>query len=435
MVFLTFSLILSLFTKFKSFKVNLNYEMNHSSNIRQLSFTNTIYTNNTYYLMTIPLCLGLPKQCFNLIYETASHYTFVYNSTLNMKIKHTYYMTRSTTKKVRRDLKVEYLNGQYGNEINDIVSNFTNDKNKLFSFLLVNNINYGIYLPYDGAIGLARKYNSSVLTPSHLLIFANEEYSLIDYLFREELINKKVFAHKIFKKAKTGIFYIGEEGTSSINEIYPKCSSALLYKESCYSSYWNCKITNIYIEGKDVLKKPLYSIFDTRYYYILIPQKGAEEIYSSILGKDFFSENCRFLSLKEDGMGLFCQTLPDKQFSDITITTKENFNLTIDGSHLFMYTHYEGMNIDYWGYQCLITSDYFHTETMILGKIFIENYHMIFNMEDNTVGFISMDKYLDQLVENKGYTTKLIFLILFLIMIIFGVYLLVVLLYQQNKST
>ena len=422
MLVLTFSLILSLFTKFKSMKVKLNYEMNQTSNIRQLSFTNTIYTNNTYYLLTIPLCLGLPKQCFNLVYETASHYTFVYNSTLNMKIKHTYYMTRSTTKKVRHNKKVEYIDSHFGNEINDIVSNFTNDNDKLFSFLLVNNINYGIYLPYDGTLGLARLYNSSVLTPRHFTISANEDYSLIDYLFREKLITQKIFAHKIFKKTKTGIFYIGEEGTSLKNEIYPKCSSTLLSKDNCFFSYWSCKITNIYIGGKDVLKKPLYSVFDTRYYYILIPQNGAEEIYASILGKEFFTDNCRFLSLKEDGMALFCQTLPDKKFSNITITTKENFNLTIDGNHLFMYTHYEGMNIDYWGYQCLITSDYFLSETMILGKIFVENYHMIFNMEDNTVGFISMDKYSDQLEQDKEYTPKLIFLILSLIMIIWSAF-------------
>ena len=72
-----------------------------------------------------------------------------------------------------------------------------------------------------------------------------------------------------------------------------------------------------------------------------------------------------------------------------TLSIKEGFTVSISTNNLFIYTHYQKFDEQgYWGYVCLITSDVFLSNEIILGKIFMANYYMIFNYEDNTVGFI-----------------------------------------------
>ena len=63
----------------------------HSNSIRNLlTVNNLLFLNNTNYLFYIPLCFGIPQQCFNVLYDTGSQPTYLYNSTVGSKIKHTY---------------------------------------------------------------------------------------------------------------------------------------------------------------------------------------------------------------------------------------------------------------------------------------------------------------------------------------------------------
>ena len=106
-----FSIFISLFLlRFVSLiELPLSFLSSDTSSLRSLSFSESVFTNNTLYLMTIPLCFGLPQQCFNLLYSINTHKTYVYNSTLNMKIKHTYYISRSKTKKYNNRDNLEQI--------------------------------------------------------------------------------------------------------------------------------------------------------------------------------------------------------------------------------------------------------------------------------------------------------------------------------------
>lgn len=393
----------------------ISFISSDTSSLRSLSYSESIFTNNTLYLMTIPLCFGLPKQCFNLLYSINTHKTYVYNSTLNMRIKHTYYITRSKTKRFSdRDHLIQIQKDLYANEISDIVSNFTENSELLFNFYLVNDVDYSIYLPYDGSVGLARVYNDNIIIPRHFRTDANESYSLIDYLYKKDLIKRKVFAHKIFKNLKKGSVYIGETGAKDEN--YNKCYSTQLKDSNCYSVLWHCGITNITIRDKQILPRKKSIVFNSDSYYTIIPHNIANDFYKTLLGEDFYLNKCKLFSLGEYGMGLFCDYLPE-EIPDITLTLEEGFNITIKTEQLFRYTHYQKFQIDYWGYVSSITSNMFLDETIILGKLFIENYHMIFNYEDNTVGFIDMNIYKDN-IPTDNTIIKNLYMILSIIIII-----------------
>ena len=58
----------------------------------------------------------------------------------------------------------------------------------------------------------------------------------------------------------------------------------------------------------------------------------------------------------------------------------------------------------------------FLDETIVLGKLFIENYHMIFDYEDNTVGFIEMTAYKD--ISTDITLIKSLYMIASLLMVI-----------------
>ena len=411
-----FSIFISLFLlRFVSLiELPLSFLSSDTSSLRSLSFSESVFTNNTLYLMTIPLCFGLPQQCFNLLYSINTHKTYVYNSTLNMKIKHTYYISRSKTKKYNnRDNLEQIQKDLYANEICDIVSNFTDNKELLFSFYLVNEVDYSLYLPYDGSAGLAREYKDDIVIPRHFRTDANESYSLIDYLYKNRLIKRKVFAHKIFKSSKRGSVYLGEAGTNSIH--YNKCKSNTLNEGNCYRTLWHCGISNITIKNKQILPRKKSIVFNSDSYYTIVPDSISEDLYRTLLGDDYYINKCKLFSLGEYGLGLFCDSIPEN-ISDIILTIDEGFNVTIKGDQMFRYTHYHKFQIDFWGYVSSITSDMFLDETIVLGKLFIENYHMIFDYEDNTVGFIEMTAYKD--ISTDITLIKSLYMIASLLMVI-----------------
>lgn len=376
--------------------------LNDNNPYRLLSSTvssTSVFTNNTIYLMTIPLCFGEPKQCFNLMYDTFSHVTYVYNSTMNMRIRHTYYITRSQTKEIEpnksepKKLNIDLS----GNEIKDLISNFTNEKTipntqNMFTFYLINILTNSLYLPYDGVIGLSRFYDTDLVIDKHKRINASNEVSIMEHLYKNKYINKKIFAHKIYKKYKQGVFYLGETGISSKSNKVNYCISEPYTNKNCYFSYWQCRVSS-FLTGNDLKINLINStiIFNSGYYYVQIPQFYKDRVFLSLLGQEIF-ETCNEFSLDEDGMALFCPELPKAKLPDIVFQIIDGFNVTLKGDQLFMYTYYNKFDKNYWGYQSLITYNYFLQGTFIMGKIFMENYHMIFDYENNKVGLIEIEE-------------------------------------------
>ena len=364
----------------------------HLNSIRNLlTVNNLLFLNNTNYLFYIPLCFGIPQQCFNVLYDTGSQPTYLYNSTVGSKIKHTYNPFVSKTKKdsIDKDVQKEIKEDTFGNEISDIISNFTSDKSKLFNFYLINSIKHSQYLPYDGILGLNRVYNKSTEYTKRHILDVSDDYSIMEYLYKNRFIKHKIFGHYINPNTNEGTFFLGEDGTGNYKYNYNKCSSNGMPTQ--YVSNWQCQCNQIIINDKplqlDITSFSL--IFDSTFYFIKVPGRIAHSIYIEIIGEKFYNDNCKLMNLDSYGMGLFCDKLPESVLPNITLSIKEGFTVSISTNNLFIYTHYQKFDEQgYWGYVCLITSDVFLSNEIILGKIFMANYYMIFNYEDNTVGFI-----------------------------------------------
>ena len=59
-------------------KIIENIQLNHNNNNLRYLNTSNFHSYDEYYnFMTIPLCIGIPKQCFNLIYDTGEMYLIV----------------------------------------------------------------------------------------------------------------------------------------------------------------------------------------------------------------------------------------------------------------------------------------------------------------------------------------------------------------------
>ena len=81
LTFLSFIIISnSLKLPLQSLSLNNEIKASTNSNLRYLNTTNFHSYDDLYLTMSIPLCVGIPKQCFNLVYDTGEMYLILSNT-------------------------------------------------------------------------------------------------------------------------------------------------------------------------------------------------------------------------------------------------------------------------------------------------------------------------------------------------------------------
>lgn len=192
----------------------------------------TSLTDSTF--LTIPFCIGKPKQCLDLLYSNKKSLIIICNSTLSNKVKQTFDITKSETfefiKEKTFSLKSQGLKLD-GKQMKDYIEFNSNQyDNRKLPMLLVIEINFNMVY-FDGILGM---YKQNII---------GSKFSFLNYLFENDIISNLNFGHNF--KTKTQVdFYIGE--TPSDIDKYSFC-------ESKNEAFWYCKLNSISFYSNNTL--------------------------------------------------------------------------------------------------------------------------------------------------------------------------------------
>ena len=255
---------------------NLKNISNKKKNLRSLLSKPFQSFDETYNIMSIPLCIGIPHQCLNLLYDTGSMYMVVGSSSPNSKFAKFYNSSNSQTfsSKIQNYVALTYRHGAIqAREIMDFV--YITDQKPKFTFNFLHAWNTTIQYNFDGILGLGYFYpvrdNDNIF---------DERFSIIDYLKYNNIINHKRFGHEYLNRTY-GKFYMDEIPNSMKNKNYFKCE---VYPFIPYLSKWHCELRAIsFSNGENFTMDYSPVAFDTGYIDIRGPYKEGTIIFNEIL--------------------------------------------------------------------------------------------------------------------------------------------------------
>ena len=391
-------------------KINDNIDNNNSNNLRNLLQNKLETYDNIYHVLKTEICIGIPKQCFKVAYDTGMTYLILslYNLNTKTKFTKTFNQTYSQTFKSTKNNLIA-LPYRYGvlqtREVEDFISleNFNKPK-FLYSFLL--SFNSSEEYEFDGILGLGNNYPELDEDNSF-----DERFSLVHNLYRNNIIKKKIFGHE-YKNRTHGNIYFGEIPNSMGSDFF-KCNVSPFIP---YMNKWHCESRCIaFSKGENFtyFKSP-YS-FDTGY----VDLKGPYYEGDTILGelKQLSNEKCDFDIVEIDSDKKYVRLVCDddidvNKFPDLIFYLK-GFELRLKNIDMFRLVKINGKTklmskivgdsrYNYWN----------------LGEPILKNYNMVFNYEDNTVGFVINENLLE-----GDWTLVIILGVLFVIVVMAACYL------------
>lgn len=349
-------------------------------------------------LYTIKLSIGNPTQEFEVIVDTGSFLLWIPSS----KCKVCYYNKNKLNEEKSMSLvknsefmELRYISGRIaGNIAYDLIKfSSNNDSFSLnlqipkFKFLLSNQVEAPIKV--DGIIGLSRKYTK--YDPS---------FSLIDYLYTNKIIKRKIFSQKIEDEDVDSRFTIGNLPKEIQDDIgnFTKCST-IKFNYSV-DSYWACNLNQILLVKKEGFQsqfsidkpkafqitneqKPV--IFDTGSNVILAPIELADKFRDIFFRELIDNKTCMMLDDDNSSSGFRCNKDANfENFPIIKFVFDNNFTYDLNTKDLFI----ESYN----GYMFRIIFSKVPGNGWLLGQPFLKQYHMVFDHEDNSVGFYPKKK-------------------------------------------
>jgi hypothetical protein len=232
-----------------------------------------------YYVLN--LNIGSPSQKFELMLDTGSPILWIAeksSSGLDHRTKYDpqtskYYSTEN------KKLELFYAAGVVGGYLfKDIVS-LTNeiDKNlQPMNMLATTSLVSEQHVGFDGIIGLSRVYSKEDIT-------TQPEFSFIQHLYDQGLINHKVFSFKSIGEDK-GKFYIGDY-PSDFNTGYGKCETI---DRTTNKHLWTCKLSHVLIGEYDKEAFNNKALSDESEFWI---DSGGHLIVAPGSALDYFEKN------------------------------------------------------------------------------------------------------------------------------------------------
>ena len=353
---------------------NNNDENTKEFNLRNLKSQKLETYDYIYHILRTEICIGVPPQCFKVAYDTGSQYLILGLVNTYSKFSKNFNFSHSETFKsaVNSFYGLSYRHGVIqAREVSDYLKLSDNIKSKyLISFLITWNTTE--QYEFDGILGLGNYYPKRDEDNSF-----DERFSFIHNLYDNGIISKKIFGHE-YKSRTNGNLYLGEFPKS----IEYKCPVSPFIP---YINKWHCESRAIALsKGQNFTQFHSPFAFDTGYIDIRGPFYEGNAILSEI--NDISNGKCHFISEEIDNeqryIKLVCDySLDIKKVPDIIFYLR-GYELRLRNIDLFRVVLIDGKK----KYMSKIVGDSRYSYWN-LGEPILKNYDMVFNYEDNTVGF------------------------------------------------
>ena len=377
-----FNIVLSIKIPMKSKVLEIDdiikYNNKKNSNIRSLIERKMEITNYKHFLMETEICVGTPEQCFNVLYDTGTPYLILGIPNTNLNNKNNYNSLKSDTFSATCDklfaipFKSSVISAR---EVKDKVSIIPKYRLPyLFSFVI--SWNSTETFEYDGILGLGNYYPKSDNENSF-----DERFSFIHYLKKNGIISKLIFGHE-YQDRTHGNIYFGEE-PKSMKKGYFKCK---VQNFISYANKWHCQLLSMYYSnGENYTTLSSTAAFDTGYSFIKGPYWQVSNILDKL--KEIGGKKCDYvfqiIDESNELVRLVCDlNIKISKFPDISFDIV-GFKMTLLNRDLFRKIKIKGGEIKY---EAIFIGDSTYN-FWNFGEPILKNYDMVFNYEDNTVGF------------------------------------------------
>ena len=382
--------------------------LSNSKNLRSLLTQDLESANDVYNILTTELCIGNPSQCFKFAYDTGNQYLIVGVQNTKAKFSKLFNTSLSQTFKSSANtfFSIPYRYGTIqAREVSDFLQLPKNLQAKyMLSFMM--SWNTTEKYEFEGILGLGNNYPKRDEDNSF-----DERFSLVHNLYSNGVINKKIFGHE-YKSRKRGYLYLGQV-PPSLGYDYFKCPVAPFIP---YINKWHCESRAIALfPGSNFTQFNSPFAFDTAYVDIRGPFFEGNSILSEI--KEILGEKCQFISEEIDENNRYVKLVCDYDIDigncpDVIFTLK-GFGLRAKNFDIFRIVLIDGKK----KYLSKIVGDTRYTY-WILGEPVLKNYNMVFNYEDNTVGFTENEN-----LKEGDWSLTIIFMIIFIAIGIITIYL------------
>ena len=253
-----------------------------TSNFTLEHYQNKVYSKNYY---TIPLLVGTPEEEYEVQIDTSTATSWIPSSSCsNCIMSHRLYDKEDSRTSSPTDNFVEIEDEDGNVEGYQIADNIKLGSYKLkqFGFVEVTKVADNFKDHYQGKLGLG--YKSTLLK--------DDEFNFLEKLKKHNLIKKKIFTINAINEKK-GMLFVGDIPGKPYNTYCNVTNTDDL--DEMYQESWVCKMTHIGIFDRekgifnkikfyDELKNNKLVSFDSAYDFIAVPMSEKEGI-EKLLGK------------------------------------------------------------------------------------------------------------------------------------------------------
>ena len=253
-----------------------------TSNFTLEHYQNKVYSKNYY---TIPLLVGTPEEEYDVQIDTSTATSWIPSSSCsNCIMSHRLYDQEDSRTSSPTDNFVEIEDEDGNVEGYQIADNIKLGSYKLkqFGFVEVTKVADNFKDHYQGKLGLG--YKSTLLK--------DDEFNFLEKLKKHNLIKKKIFTINAINEKK-GMLFVGDIPGKPYNTYCNVTNTDDL--DEMYQESWVCKMTHIGIFDRekgifnkikfyDELKNNKLVSFDSAYDFIAVPMSEKEGI-EKLLGK------------------------------------------------------------------------------------------------------------------------------------------------------
>ena len=345
------------------------------------------YYKNTF--MTIPICVGTPQQCFDVILDTGSARLWLNEGQLvnEDKSKPLYNRRQSSTYRTINDyVELTYLTSSaFTIEGSDIVS-IGDVKIEKFPFYLSEG-GFG-YTERNGIFGFG---------------YPNEKdkdclhFSAIEHLKKSNVIKERIFSIEIDNDMNKGVMKIGKFPSEKVKKIenFGFCYNPMKV-DTLTNGLWSCKLNSIYFNNViDYVKvetnfsasedknKEVYVDIDTGTNMFLVAFDMLNNIYEKYINI-LYGNTCNLNIIDKLYYHIECNKYFDiNRISDMYIKLG-NFTMKLDRSMLF--TKKNESNVISYEF---ILKTHFSFDYWRMSQDILRNFLIVFDADKSITGFYS----------------------------------------------